>query len=67
MSLLTMSLGVRFFFSTKGGTGRGARWALLKDANSIHVSGLSFKETLVGTGELRVLSKTTQFGHDLIS
>jgi len=46
MSLLAMSLGVRFFFSTKG----GARWALLKDANSIHVSGLSLKRPWLELG-----------------
>ena len=49
MSLLAMSLGLRFCASRKGGTG-GDGWVHLKDANSMAVSGLVFRSDLVGTG-----------------
>ena len=47
MSLLAMSLGLRFCASRKGGTGGGG-WVRPKDANSMVVSGLTFRSDLVG-------------------
>ena len=49
MSLLPMSFRDRFCMSRKSGTGEGW-WVHLKGANSVAVSGLSFTNTLVGTG-----------------
>ena len=49
MSLLAMSLGLRFCVSRKGGTGGGG-WAHQKGANSMAVSGLISRNDLVGTG-----------------
>ena len=49
MSLLSMSFGDRFSVSRKGGTWGGG-WVHPKAANSMAVSGLSFENTLVGTG-----------------
>jgi len=49
MSLPAMSLGLRFCASRKGGTGGGG-WVHTKGANSMVISGLRIKETLVGTG-----------------
>ena len=53
MSLLAMSLGLRFCVSRKGGTGGGG-WVHPKGANSMAVSGLILRSDLVGTG--RVIS-----------
>jgi len=52
MSLLAMSLGLRFCVSRKGGTGGGGGggWVHPKGANSMAVSGLVFRSDLVGTG-----------------
>jgi len=44
-----MSLGLRFCMGRKGGTG-GGEWVLLKDANSMTMSGLACRKALVGTG-----------------
>ena len=49
MSLLAMSLGLRFCVSRKGGTG-GGWWVHPKGANSMAVSGLACRKALVGTG-----------------
>ena len=49
MSLLAMSLGLRFYVSRKGGTGGGG-WVHLKGANSMAASGFVFRSDLVGTG-----------------
>ena len=49
MSLLAMSLGLRFCVSRKGGTGGGG-WVHPKGANSMAVSELVFRSDLVGTG-----------------
>ena len=49
MSLPTMSLGLRFYVSRKGGTG-GGRWVHPKGANSMAASGLVLRSNLVGTG-----------------
>ena len=49
MSLLAMSLGLRFCMSRKGGTGGGG-WVYPKGANSMATSGLIFRSDLVGTG-----------------
>jgi len=49
MSLLAMSLGLRFCMSRKGGTGGGG-WVHPKGPNSMAASGLVFKSDLVGTG-----------------
>jgi len=49
MSLLAMSLGLRFCMSRKGGTGGGG-WVHPKGADSMAVSGLFFRSDLVGTG-----------------
>jgi len=48
MSLPTMSLGLRFFVSRKGGT-EGGGWVHPKGANSMAVSGFVFTSDLVGT------------------
>ena len=48
MSLLAMSLGLRFCMSRKGGIGGGG-WVYPKGANSIAVSGLACRKDLVGT------------------
>jgi len=53
MSLLAMSLGLRFCVSRKGGTGGGGL-VHPKGANSMAASGLVFRSYLVGTG--RVIS-----------
>jgi len=49
-----MSLGApffrdRFFFSRKGGT-EGSEWEHPKSVDSMAVSGISFRNTLVGSG-----------------
>ena len=49
MSLLAMSLGLRFCVSRKGGT-VGGGWVHLKGANSMAASELVFRSDLVGTG-----------------
>ena len=49
MSLPTMSLGLRFCASRKGGTGGGG-WVHPKGSNSMATSGLVFRSDLVGTG-----------------
>ena len=49
MSLLAMSLGLRFCMSRKNGT-EGGGWAHPKGANSMAASGLVFRSDLVGTG-----------------
>ena len=49
MSLLAMSLGLRFCVSRKGGTGGGG-WVHPKGANSMAASGLVLKSDLVGSG-----------------
>jgi len=49
MSLSAMTFGGRFCFSRKGWTGGGG-WVHLKGADSMAVSGLSFREALVGSG-----------------
>jgi len=49
MSLLGMSLVLRFCVSRKGGTGRGG-WVHPKGANSMAASGLVLRRDLVGTG-----------------
>ena len=49
MSLPAMSFGDRFCFSRKGGIGGGG-WVYPKGANSMAVSGLVFRNDLVGTG-----------------
>jgi len=49
MSLPEISFGDRFSFSRKGGTGGGG-WVHLKGADSMAISGLSFRNTLVGSG-----------------
>ena len=49
MSLPTMSLGLRFCASRKGGTGGGG-WVHLKGSNSMATSGLVFRSDLVGIG-----------------
>jgi len=46
MSLLEMSFGERFYINRKGGTGGGG---YLQGANSVAVSGLGYRKTLVGT------------------
>jgi len=50
MSLLAMSLGLRFCVSRKGGTG-GACWVHPKGTNSKVVSGLVFRSHLTGYWE----------------
>jgi len=50
MSLPAMNgLGDRFRFSRKGGIGGGG-WVHLKGADSMAISGLSFRNALVGSG-----------------
>ena len=49
MSLLAISLGLRFCVSRKDGT-RGGGWVHPKGANSMATSGLVFRSDLVGTG-----------------
>jgi len=49
MSLLAMSLGLRFCVCRKGRTGGGG-WVHPKGANSMAASGLVFRSNLVGTG-----------------
>jgi len=49
MSLPTMSLGLRFCMSRKGGTG-GGHLVHPKGANNMATSGLVFRSDLVGTG-----------------
>ena len=49
MSLLAMSLGLRFCVSRKGRRGGGG-WVHPKGANSMAASGLVFRSNLVGTG-----------------
>jgi len=49
MSLLAMSLGLRFCMSRKGGTGGGG-WVHPKGANNMAASRLVFRSDLVGTG-----------------
>jgi len=49
MSLPAMSFGDRFCISRKGGTG-GGMWVHPRGTNSMTVSGLSFRNTLAGTG-----------------
>jgi len=49
ISLLAMSLGLRFYVSRKGGTGGGG-WVHVSGANSMAVSGLISRSDLVGTG-----------------
>jgi len=49
MSLLAMSLGLRFCVSRKGGRGGGG-WVHPKGANSMAMSGLISRNNLVGTG-----------------
>jgi len=49
MSLLAMSLGLRFCVSRNGGTGGGG-WVRPKGANRMTESGLVFRSDLVGTG-----------------
>ena len=51
MSLLAMSLGLRFCMSRKSGSG-GGEWVHPKDANSMAASGLIFRsnQLVVGTG-----------------
>jgi len=49
MSLPAMTFGGRFSFNRKGGTGEGG-WVHLKGADSMAVSGLRFRNTLVGSG-----------------
>ena len=49
MSLLAMSLGLRFCVSRKGRTGGGG-WVHPKGANSMAASGLILRSDLVGTG-----------------
>jgi len=46
MSLLAMSLGLRFCVSRKGRTGEGG-WVHPKGANSMAVSGLVFRSDLM--------------------
>ena len=48
MSLGATFFGDRFYVSRKGGTG-GDGWVHPKDVNSMALSGLSFRDTLVGT------------------
>ena len=50
MSLLAMSLGLRFCVSRKGGTGEVGGWVHLKGANSMAASGLVLRSDLVSTG-----------------
>ena len=51
ISLLAMSLGLRFCVSRKGGGGTGGgEWVHPKSANSMAASGLVFRSNLVGTG-----------------
>ena len=49
ISLLAMSLGLRFCVSRKRGTGGGG-WVHPKGANSMAVAGLVFRSDLVSTG-----------------
>jgi len=49
MSLLAMSLGLRFCVRRKGRTG-GSGWVRPKGANSMAASGLVLRSDLVGTG-----------------
>ena len=49
MSLLAMTLGLKFCMSRKGGT-RGGGWVQPKGANSISMLGLACRMALVGTG-----------------
>ena len=49
MSLLAMSLGLRFCICRKGGT-RGGGWVHPKGANNMTTSGLACRKALVGTG-----------------
>jgi len=49
MSLLAMSLGIRFCVSRKGGTGGGG-WVHPSGANRMATSWLVFRSDLVGTG-----------------
>ena len=48
MSLPAMTFGNRFCFSRKGGIGGGG-WVHLKGADSMAISGLCFKNALVGS------------------
>ena len=48
MSLPAMIFGDRFFFSRKGRIGGGG-WVYLKGADSMAVSGLRFRNALVGS------------------
>jgi len=54
MSLLAMSLGLRFCVSRKGGIGEGGigggGWAHPKGANGMATSGFVLRSDLVGTG-----------------
>ena len=45
-----MFFGDRFCFSRKGGTGRGG-WVHPKGVNSMAMSGLGYRNDLVGTGK----------------
>jgi len=49
ISLPAMSFGDRFCFSGKGEIGGGG-WVHLKGADSMAISGLSFRNNLVGSG-----------------
>ena len=49
MSLLAMSLVLRFCISRKGGTGEGG-WVHSRGANSMAMSGPACRKALVGTG-----------------
>jgi len=49
MSLPSMTFGDRFHFSRKGGTGGGG-WVHLEGADNKAVSGLCFRNALVGSG-----------------
>jgi len=50
MSLPAMSFGNRFCVSRKDST-RGGGWVHLKGANSMAMSGLSVRKSLVGSGK----------------
>ena len=47
--MMSLSLGLRFCMSRKGGTGGGG-WVHSKGANSMAMSGLVLRSDLVGTG-----------------
>ena len=49
MSLRAMTFGDRFCFSRKGRIGGGG-WVYPKNSDSMAVSGLHFRNTLVGSG-----------------